>query len=140
MINSVDLSGRPFHFIGIGGIGMSALAQVLAGRSLPVSGSDLRLSHITQRLEQLGAHIFEEQLAQNLSFFQPGSLKAQEVTAACLEPHVLPPGHLLHRHFHFQCGISSGFRPGMSHFSSLRSAGSPHSGVSPECGGGRHPR
>ena len=70
MINSVDLSGRPFHFIGIGGIGMSALAQVLAGRNVPISGSDLRLNHITQRLEKLGAHIFEGQLAQNLNFFQ----------------------------------------------------------------------
>ena len=70
MVNSVDFGGRPFHFIGIGGIGMSALAQVIAGRNLPVSGSDLRLSHITQRLEQLGAHVFRDQIAQNLNFFQ----------------------------------------------------------------------
>lgn len=69
MLNSVDFSGRPFHFIGIGGIGMSALAHVLASRRLPVSGSDLRLSHITERLERQGAHIFDRQRAENLAFF-----------------------------------------------------------------------
>jgi UDP-N-acetylmuramate--alanine ligase len=69
MLNSLDFSGRPFHFIGIGGIGMSALAYVLTKRQLPVSGSDLRLSHITQRLQEAGAHIFWCQEAENLNFF-----------------------------------------------------------------------
>lgn len=69
MENYVDFSGRPFHFIGIGGIGMSALAYVLAKRQLPVSGSDLRSTNITQRLEALGAHIFNQQAATNLEFF-----------------------------------------------------------------------
>ncbi len=70
MLNSVDFSGRPFHFIGIGGIGMSALAYVLTKRKLPVSGSDVRLNHITERLEKLGAHIFDSQDASNLEFFK----------------------------------------------------------------------
>lgn len=69
MLNSVNFSGQPFHFIGIGGIGMSALAYVLASQGLPVSGSDLRLSHITQRLAAKGTHIFNQQRAENLSFF-----------------------------------------------------------------------
>jgi UDP-N-acetylmuramate--alanine ligase len=69
MPNSVDFSGKPFHFIGIGGIGMSALAYVLAERNLPVSGSDVRSSHITQRLQAIGAHIFNSQEASNLKFF-----------------------------------------------------------------------
>jgi UDP-N-acetylmuramate--alanine ligase len=70
MLNSVDFSGRPFHFIGIGGIGMSALAYVLAKRGLPVSGSDLHLSRITQRLQEEGAHIFWSQDPSNLDFFK----------------------------------------------------------------------
>ncbi|MBF1999487.1 MAG: UDP-N-acetylmuramate--L-alanine ligase [Synechococcales cyanobacterium M58_A2018_015] len=70
MLNSVDFSGRPFHFIGIGGIGMSALAYVLTKRKLPVSGSDLCLNHITQRLQDQGAHIFWNQDAANLEAFQ----------------------------------------------------------------------
>lgn len=70
---SVDFSGKPFHFIGVGGIGMSALAYVLAKRNLPVSGSDLRHSHITQRLQENGVHIFWSQDASNLAFFQSTS-------------------------------------------------------------------
>lgn len=65
----VDLSGKPFHFIGIGGIGMSALAYILAKRNLPVSGSDLRTSHITERLSSLGIRIFNKQEASNIAFF-----------------------------------------------------------------------
>jgi len=69
MPNTVDFSGKPFHFIGIGGIGMSALAYVLAKRQLPVSGSDIRSTHITQRLQAVGAHLFGDQDATNLEFF-----------------------------------------------------------------------
>lgn len=72
-MSKVDLGGTPLHFIGIGGIGMSALAQVTAQRGLPVSGSDLRQSHITQRLENLGATIFLSQEAANLKKIVTGS-------------------------------------------------------------------
>src|SRR4028118_1996088 len=70
MPNTVDFTGKPFHFIGIGGIGMSALAYVLAKRQIPVSGSDLRSTHITQRLQAVGAHLFGNQDASNLEFFR----------------------------------------------------------------------
>ncbi|MGK7916379.1 MAG: UDP-N-acetylmuramate--L-alanine ligase [Prochloraceae cyanobacterium] len=70
-MKTIDLNGRPFHFIGIGGIGMSALAYVLAKRELPVSGSDLHASHITRRLQSVGVRIFNRQEASNLDFFQP---------------------------------------------------------------------
>lgn len=69
MSNCIDFSGRPFHFIGVGGIGMSALAYVLTKRQLPVSGSDLRPNHITHKLASLGVHIFSKQEANNLEFF-----------------------------------------------------------------------
>ncbi|MBH8560629.1 UDP-N-acetylmuramate--L-alanine ligase [Nostoc sp. CENA67] len=69
MSNSVDFSGRPFHFIGIGGIGMSALAYLLVKRNLPVSGSDIRPNHITRQLEAIGSHIFPKQEASNFDFF-----------------------------------------------------------------------
>jgi UDP-N-acetylmuramate--alanine ligase len=71
MSNSVDFSGRPFHFIGIGGIGMSALAYVLAKRQFPVSGSDLHPNQMTHKLESIGAHIFGKQEASNLELFRP---------------------------------------------------------------------
>ncbi len=82
MLNSVDFTGRPFHFIGVGGIGMSALAYVLAKRKLPVSGSDLRLSHITQRLQEEGVHIFWNQDPSNLEFFKPNSSSTDEALTA----------------------------------------------------------
>lgn len=85
MQNPVDLSGRPFHFIGIGGIGMSALAYVLAKRNLPVSGSDISSNDIMQRLEQLGATIF---LGQEASNFDP--YRSQGSVAEAIAP--LPPG------------------------------------------------
>ncbi|NET09066.1 MAG: UDP-N-acetylmuramate--L-alanine ligase [Symploca sp. SIO2B6] len=74
MPNSIDFRGRPFHFIGIGGIGMSAIAHILTRQQLPVSGSDVRLSHITQRLQEQGVHIFLSQDAENLQFFQSNDL------------------------------------------------------------------
>lgn len=81
MANTVDLSGKPFHFIGIGGIGMSALAYILAKRRLPVSGSDIRSTHITQRLEEVGAHIFSSQEAENLDYFSNKELNLSSVVA-----------------------------------------------------------
>lgn len=74
MLNSVDFGGRPFHFIGVGGIGMSALAYVLTKRKIPVFGSDLKLNHITQRLQENGVHIFWSQEAGNLQAFQKSSV------------------------------------------------------------------
>ncbi len=81
MSNSVDFSGRPFHFIGIGGIGMSALAYVLAKRQFPVSGSDLRPNHITHKLESIGAHIFGKQEGSNLEFFRPQESQVVELNS-----------------------------------------------------------
>lgn len=46
------------HFVGIGGIGMSGLAEILLDLSFNVQGSDLRESHETQRLRNLGAKVF----------------------------------------------------------------------------------
>ena len=55
------------HFIGIGGISMSGLAQVLLDRGFTVSGSDTRPSLLTRSLEEKGARIFYGQRASNLS-------------------------------------------------------------------------
>lgn len=68
-MKEINLKGKPFHFIGIGGIGMSALAYILAKRNLPVSGSDIRASHITERLEGVGAQIFTSQTSANFEQF-----------------------------------------------------------------------
>ena len=56
----------PIHFVGIGGIGMSGIAEVLLEVGYIVQGSDLKRSKITDRLEEKGARIFEGQRAENL--------------------------------------------------------------------------
>jgi UDP-N-acetylmuramate--alanine ligase len=56
----------PIHFVGIGGIGMSGIAEVLIEAGYVVQGSDLKRSKITDRLEEKGARIFEGQSAENL--------------------------------------------------------------------------
>jgi UDP-N-acetylmuramate--alanine ligase len=47
------------HFVGIGGIGMSGIAELLLNLGYRVSGSDISLSDITRRLERLGGKIFK---------------------------------------------------------------------------------
>ncbi|KUP93769.1 UDP-N-acetylmuramate--L-alanine ligase [Tritonibacter horizontis] len=77
----------PIHFVGIGGIGMSGIAEVLLNLGYVVQGSDLKSSKITQRLEELGATVFEGQRAENLetaavvvisSAIKPGNAELDE--------------------------------------------------------------
>ncbi len=54
------------HFVGIGGIGMSGIAEVLLNHGYQVQGSDLKSTPITDRLAELGAKIFVGQKAENV--------------------------------------------------------------------------
>ena len=56
----------PIHFVGIGGIGMSGIAEVLMTLGYRVQGSDAKTSRITDRLVELGATVFEGQAAVNI--------------------------------------------------------------------------
>ncbi|WP_435169568.1 UDP-N-acetylmuramate--L-alanine ligase [Falsirhodobacter sp. 1013] len=56
----------PIHFVGIGGIGMSGIAEVLMTLGYSVQGSDAKASKITERLVGLGATFFEGQRAENI--------------------------------------------------------------------------
>ena len=58
---------QPVHFIGIGGIGMSSLAEVLMDMGYPVTGSDLKFSPTTERLAARGAVVYEGHAAANLA-------------------------------------------------------------------------
>jgi UDP-N-acetylmuramate--alanine ligase len=55
------------HFVGIGGIGMSGIAEVLLNLGYKVSGSDLKTSAVTERLQSLGAIIYEGHRAENVT-------------------------------------------------------------------------
>src|SRR3954453_2066681 len=90
------------HFTGIGGIGMSGIAEVLLNLGYRITGSDLKLSPITERLAAMGARIFEGHNGENV-----GSANAVVVSSA-VDPHnpeveqarrlgipVIPRGELL---------------------------------------------
>src|ERR1700676_2018302 len=53
------------HFVGIGGIGMSGIAEVLLNLGYKISGSDLKPSPVTQRLQALGTQIADGPRAEN---------------------------------------------------------------------------
>src|ERR1700752_445086 len=55
------------HFTGIGGIGMSGIAEVLLNLGYEISGSDVKLSPITDRLTSLGARVYEGHAASNVA-------------------------------------------------------------------------
>jgi UDP-N-acetylmuramate--alanine ligase len=109
-MSKINLSGKPFHFIGIGGIGMSALAYILAKRELPVSGSDIRTSHITERLEALGANIFTSQTAENIAQinlknnFSGGLLASKDSL-----PQIICSTAINHQNLEYQAAIDQGY-------------------------------
>ena len=57
---------KHIHFVGVGGIGMSGIAELLLNLGYEVSGSDLRESAVTQRLSQLGGKIFSGHNKENI--------------------------------------------------------------------------
>jgi UDP-N-acetylmuramate--alanine ligase len=65
--SSMFATSQHAHFIGIGGIGMSGIAEILLSLGMKVSGSDLRRSPVTDRLAQLGASIYEGHEASNVA-------------------------------------------------------------------------
>ena len=64
---SIDFN-RPewVHFIGIGGISMSGLAEILKDRGFKVSGSDMHASALTEKLMSEGVHVAIGQKAENI--------------------------------------------------------------------------
>jgi UDP-N-acetylmuramate--alanine ligase len=101
------------HFVGIGGIGMSGIAEVLLTLGYQVSGSDLKASPITARLSALGARIAIGHLAENVA-----GAKAVVVTSALevsnpevaearrLQIPVIPRGELLAELMRLKFGIA----------------------------------
>src|SRR3954468_21633995 len=71
------LKPQQLHFTGIGGIGMSGIAEILLNLGYQITGSDLKLSPITERLQSLGAKVYEGHAAENVQ-----GAKALVVTSA----------------------------------------------------------
>jgi UDP-N-acetylmuramate--alanine ligase len=105
------------HFVGIGGIGMSGIAEVLINLGYKISGSDLKNSSITQRLAGLGATIFEGHAAENITgaevvvtssaIIQNNSQNNAEVTEAHrLHIPVIPRAEMLAELMRLKYGIA----------------------------------
>src|SRR5216684_8234730 len=101
------------HFAGIGGIGMSGIAEVLLNLGYTISGSDLKMTPITERLAAMGARVYEGHHASNVS-----GAKALVVSSAVDEQNpevqearrlqipVIPRGELLAELMRLKFGIA----------------------------------
>jgi len=101
------------HFVGIGGIGMSGIAEVLINLGYKVSGSDLKRSATTDRLTTLGASIHEGHAAENISGAEVVvtstaiGLENPEVIEACkLRIPVIPRAEMLSELMRLKYGIA----------------------------------
>ena len=101
------------HFAGIGGIGMSGIAEVLLNLGYQISGSDLKLSPITERLAAMGARVYEGHDASNVtgaralvvsSAVDEQNPEVQE--ARRLQIPVIPRGELLAELMRLKYGIA----------------------------------
>ncbi|MEB3307785.1 MAG: UDP-N-acetylmuramate--L-alanine ligase [Cyanobacteriota bacterium] len=81
---------QPLHFIGVGGIGMSALAGILAERGVPVSGSDPREGGGLERLRRLGVRVFLEQNAATVAAIRSGISRPPIVVISSAVPTTNP--------------------------------------------------
>ncbi len=61
-----NFTGKHIHFVGIGGISMSGLAEILLEKAYQISGSDLQTSSLTKRLQNNGATIYQGHDAKNI--------------------------------------------------------------------------
>src|SRR5271167_1338861 len=126
------------HFTGIGGIGMSGIAEVLLNLGYTISGSDLKLSATTARLEQLGAKIFEGHDAKNVagakalvvsSAVDESNPEVQE--ARRLQIPVIPRGELLAELMRLKYGIAVAGSHGKTTTTSMIATILSHAGLDP---------
>jgi UDP-N-acetylmuramate--alanine ligase len=107
------LRPQHLHFTGIGGIGMSGIAEVLLNLGFEISGSDLKMSAITERLAGMGARVYEGHSARNVagaralvvsSAVDEQNPEVQE--ARRLQIPVIPRGELLAELMRLKYGIA----------------------------------
>src|SRR5580693_3539582 len=131
-------SRQHFHFAGIGGIGMSGIAEVLLNLGYTISGSDLKLSPTTERLAQLGARIYEGHNAENVagakalvvsSAVEESNPEVQE--ARRLQIPVIPRGELLAELMRLKYGIAVAGSHGKTTTTSMVATILSHAGVDP---------
>src|SRR5580692_935983 len=131
-------SQQHLHFAGIGGIGMSGIAEVLLNLGYTIYGSDMKLSPTTDRLAQLGATIYEGHNAANVtgaralvvsSAVDEQNPEVQE--ARRLQIPVIPRGELLAELMRLKYGIAVAGSHGKTTTTSMIATILSHAGVDP---------
>lgn len=129
---------QPVHFVGIGGIGMSGLAEILLGMGYPVSGSDLRTSAITDGLAGRGATIYLGHQAANLRDARAVVVSSavpagnpELVEARRLGLPIIPRGELLAELMRLKFGIAVAGSHGKTTTTSMIAAIMTHAGLDP---------
>jgi UDP-N-acetylmuramate--alanine ligase len=131
-------NAQQLHFTGIGGIGMSGIAEILLNLGYQITGSDLKLSPITERLSGLGAVIYEGHAASNIA-----GAKALVVSSAvdARNPEVrearrigipvIPRGELLAELMRLKFGVAVAGSHGKTTTTSMTAAILNHAGMDP---------
>jgi UDP-N-acetylmuramate--alanine ligase len=126
------------HFTGIGGIGMSGIAEVLLNLGYTISGSDLKLSPITDRLGGMGARIYEGHAAANVagaralvvsSAVDEQNPEVQEARRLAIP--VIPRGELLAELMRLKYGIAIAGSHGKTTTTSITATILNHAGLDP---------
>jgi UDP-N-acetylmuramate--alanine ligase len=101
------------HFVGIGGIGMSGIAEIMLNLGYKISGSDLKRSAVTDRLKSLGAIIYEGHAAENVAAAEVvvtsssiDSANPEVVEAQHLHVPVIPRAEMLAELMRLKYGIA----------------------------------
>ncbi|MCL2760029.1 MAG: UDP-N-acetylmuramate--L-alanine ligase [Desulfuromonadales bacterium] len=126
------------HFVGIGGIGMSGIAEVLLNLGYKVSGSDLRESDITQRLADLGAEIGIGHDADNLKSVDVVVISSavhsdnpEVIEANRLHIPVIPRAEMLAELMRMKYGIAIAGTHGKTTTTSMTASILGHAGIDP---------
>ncbi len=126
------------HFTGIGGIGMSGIAEILLNLGYTISGSDVKLTPVTERLVSLGATVHEGHSASHIA-----GAKALVVTSAVNESNpeliearrlgipVIPRGELLAELMRLKFGIAIAGSHGKTSTTSMTATMLAHAGLDP---------
>jgi UDP-N-acetylmuramate--alanine ligase len=131
-------SRQHLHFAGIGGIGMSGIAEVLLNLGYTISGSDIKLTATTDRLVSLGATVYEGHNAKNVtgakalvvsSAVDESNPEVQE--ARRLQIPVIPRGELLAELMRLKYGIAIAGSHGKTTTTSMVATILSHAGMDP---------
>ncbi len=127
-----------FHFTGIGGIGMSGIAEVLLNLGYSISGSDQKLSAVTERLTSLGAKVYEGHAAENVAGARAlvvssavNEQNAEVREARRLNIPVIPRGELLAELMRLKYGIAVAGSHGKTTTTSMVASVLSHAGLDP---------